>query len=200
MTKGYELFLPAIAAVAFPKKKSDDHLNEPEFVQVVAVTFRDAVTQFMKDSLLYRIEMPVDLYKDVKRYELTPPNGWLVEDVVGFKTYKTHIPDNSYDNENLWLTCCPTRDIEQAFYVELALIPKRSHNCKFDEDFLERYYDVIMANMMMRFSAMTERSWRSFGVMREHQREYKNKLGQAKRRSMNDGGKLYLKSKRISDG
>ena len=87
-TIGYEMFLPAIAAAIRGKEQTDDQLSESEFKQVVAIVYRDTVIQFMKDSWLYRVEIPIDLYQDVKRYDVIPPEGYIVEDIVSFKEHK----------------------------------------------------------------------------------------------------------------
>lgn len=197
---GYELFLPAIAAAIASKKKDNEQLSEPELRSLVAVTFRDAVIEFMQDSLLYRISLPIDLYQDVKRYDIVPPEGFLVEDVVRFESNKTNVPKLNHNQHSIWLACCPTRDIHRAFYVVAALVAKRSKNCKFDDNFLERYYEVILANMFTKITAMQNRVWRSLGSTLRYRRDYINKLAQAKRRDLNGGDILRIKTRRLTHG
>ena len=197
-TTGYELFLPAVSAAVASKKKDSDQLSEPELRSVVAVTFRDAVVQFMQDSLLYRTSIPIDLYTDVKRYDIIPPEGFLVADVTRFEKNKVNIPKLNNDQESIWLECCPTRDIQNAFYAVVALTAKRSMNCLFDDSFLEKHYDVILANMFSRLTAMQNRTWRSLGSTLRYDREYSNKLAQAVRRDLNGGSILKVKTRRLS--
>lgn len=200
-TIGYELFVPAIAAIAFPKKKREDQLNEGEFKQLVAVTFRDSIIEFMKDSLLYTVDIPIDVYKDVDTYDIIPPTGYVIEDVKSFLTNKVNIPKYILNGHSLILSCKPTKDIYSAFYIRLAVSPKRSSGiCEFDEDFIEQYYDVILCNMKMKFADMTVRNWRSFGSVDRHRRDYNNKLNKVRRQSLNSGGLLKLKSRRLSNG
>ena len=99
MTKktGYELFLPAIATAIASKKKDSEQLSEPELRALVAVTFRDAAIDFAQDSLLYRVHIPIDLYNGVKRYDLIPPEGFMVEDVNRFESNKTKVPKLNHD-------------------------------------------------------------------------------------------------------
>jgi len=196
---GYEFFLPAVSASIASKQKNDRQLNEGELKAVVAVTFRDAVVEFTRDSLLYRRSIPIDLYQDVKRYDLIPPNGYMVVDVVEFQENKVKIPFNTYDTKSIYLNCCPDKDIDQAFYVVLALVPKRGTNCKFDEEFIEEYYDVILANMMYRLMNMENREWRSLGAAREYRREYVVKMNQSKRRALNGGAVIKMKNRRLSE-
>lgn len=196
---GYELFLPAVAAAIAVKKKSDNQLTNPELKRVVGVTFRDAVIEFMKDSLLYRVEIPIDLYTDVKRYEFFAPDGYLIIDVVGFLAHNTKIPNNTHNNKQMTLVCCPTHDVEQAFFAEVALQPKRSTNCKFDEDFLEEYYDVILANMFSRLAGMYQRQWRSLGSARAYRLDYVRLLNKAKRRALSGGDVIKIKTRRLTE-
>lgn len=195
---GYELFLPAVAAAIASKEKRSDQLTDPELKGVVRVTFRDAVVDFIQDSLLYRVSVPIDLYKDVKRYDIIPPDGFLVEDVVRFESNKTKVPKLNHDQESIWLYCCPTQDITQAFYAVLALMPMRRYNCKYDGEFLEKYYEVILAKMFVKLSAMQNRAWRSLGSTVRYERDYVNKLAKAKRRALNGGNTLKIATTRLS--
>lgn len=197
--KGYELFLPAVAAAIGAKEKSDDQLTNPELRRVVKVTFRDAVIKFMRDSLLYRIELPIDLYTDVRRYDLIPPDNYLIVDVIGFNEHKTTIPPNNFNNKSITLNCCPVKDVERAFFAEVALQPMRSHNCEFDIEFLEMYYDAILANMFFRLTSMPQRQWRLLGASRAYQRDYIIELNKAKRRALAGGDAIKIRTKRLSE-
>lgn len=195
---GYKLFLPAVAAAIAGKEKDERQLTEDELKAVVNVTFRDSAIDFMQDSLLYRESLPIDLYQDVKRYDIIPPNGFIVEDVIRFETNAVNVPKLNHDFKSIELFCEPTRDVDRAFYVVVALVPKRGSNCEFDDEFLERHYEAILANMFMRLSAMQGRVWRSLGQTLRYERSYMRELNQAKRRDLNGGGVLKLKTKRLS--
>lgn len=198
-TVGYELFLPAVAAAIAGKQKDSDQLNQSELKAVVAVVFRDSVIEFMHDSLLYRVSVPVDLYRDVKRYDLIPPDGYIIEDVVRFDENKTKIPPHTHDTSSIYLTCCPKKDVDRAFYAVLALVPKRlGHACEFDAEFLEKHYDVILANMMYRLMGMEQRRWRSRGAERQYRKEYTVKLNKARRRDLSGGAVVKIKTRRLS--
>jgi len=201
MTKlvGYELFLPAIAAAIYGKKKNDNQVNQTELKKIVALTFRDAMIRTMKDTKLYREEIPIDLYEGVNRYDIIPSDGFLIESVMELKAHKFKIPKNTYSEHSIELTCCPKRDVSSAFFIEVALIAKRSGPCEFDEDFVEKYYDMILANMFSRLSAMGQQMWRSLGAAQDYRREYDNLVGDAKRQALSSGSPLKLQIRRLSN-
>lgn len=196
---GYELFLADVSSAVYPKKQKDDQLTESEFKQVVAGVFLGSVIRFMKDSYLFRAELPIDLYQDVKRYDIIPPRGFLVEDVVSLQEHKVNIPAHSHSLKEIILVCCPIKDVHSAFFVEVALSPKRSSGmCEFDEDFLEMHYDAILENMLMRLARMTARTWRSLGSVDSYKREYLKYLNKDKRQALNGGGIIRLHTRRLS--
>lgn len=195
---GYELFLPAVAAAVASKKKGDRELSVPELKAVVAVTFRDAIVDFIQESLLYRVSISIDLYQGVKRYDIIAPEGFIVEDIIKFQTGVLKVPKLRQDLNSIELFCSPIKDTDRAFYAVLALTPKRASNCEFDDEFVEKHYEVILANMFMRLSTMQNRVWRSLGQSIRYERDYISRLNQAKRRDLNGGGILKLKTKRLS--
>lgn len=201
---GYELFLPAITAAVRTKEEQDKNytqLTDSEFKSIVAITFRDSAIQFMKDSHLYRVELPIDLYEDVKRYDLVPPDGFRIESVTKVLDGKAKVPPHCTSLKDVMLTCCPKRDIPTAFYVEVALSPKRAAGkCQFDEDFVDEYYDAILANMYMRLSKQTARQWASLGATETYKRDYQNHTNDAKRRALAGGALIKMHFRRMSDG
>lgn len=196
---GYELFLPAVAAAIASKEKDDDQLNSNELKSLVAGVFRDAVIKFMKDSELYRMEVPIDLYQGEKRYDIIAPDGYLIQDVKSFKEYNTKVPKHLLDDESITLTCCPLKSVDKAFYAEIAIFPKRSNSCKFDEDFLERHYDVILDYMFMRLYAMPKRVWTSLGLIQSYKRDYLNGVAKARRQALSGGSLIKIKTKRLTE-
>ena len=201
---GYELFLPAITAAVRTKEEQDKNytqLTDTEFRSIVALTFRDAFIQFCKDSLLYRTELPIDLYEDVKRYDLIPPDGFYIESVTRTLDGKAKVPPHCSSIEDLTLTCCPKKDITTAFYVEVALSPKRTiGKCEFEERFVDKYYDAILSNMFMRLSKQTARQWASLGATENYKRDYRNFVNDAKRQHLAGGALIKMHFRRMSDG
>lgn len=196
---GYNLFLPAVTAALRGKDKKDSQVSESEFRQIASITFRDAMIQFTQDSLLYRVELPVDVFAGVDRYEIIAPKGFIIEDVVQLRTNKIKLPSHSYTQHDVTLNCCPVKDIYSAFFVEVALSPTRVNaKCDFPVEFLERHYDAILANMFMRFYGMVERTWRSLGSAELSKREYQKRLNKAKRTSFSQGSPIKLYSRLLS--
>ena len=87
---GYELFLPALTAIVREKEKRDDQFSDAEFKALIAVIFRDALIAFTKETHLYRIDIPIDLYAEVDRYELFAPEGFFIDASMELKTGKAH--------------------------------------------------------------------------------------------------------------
>lgn len=194
----YTLFLKDFSIALYNQEDMD--LSRSQFNQIIETTYRNAVSTFMRDSQLYRRYIPIDLYENVKRYELVPPDGYLINDVGQFEEHKTKIPKHTHDLQNIYLTCCPTADISEAFYVQVSLTPKRGVDvCKFDSDFIQTHYDVISMAMMWKLYAMRERYWYDPNMSVKCERDYWKTVHSARRRALNGGGKIKLKIRRLSD-
>lgn len=195
---GYELFLPAVANAIANKEKDDDQLSKPELKQLVAGVFRDAVIKFMKDSELYRFEVPIDLYINVKNYDIIAPDDYIIQRVITFKEHKTKIPKHLLTDESFTLVCCPIKSVEHAFFAEIAVFPKRRLSCKFDENFLERHYDVILDYMFSRLYAMTQRTWTTLTLVPGYKRDYQHGVNKAVRRALSGGEIIKISTRRLS--
>lgn len=198
---GYELFLPALTAIVREKEKRDDQLSDAEFKALIAVIFRDTLIAFTKETHLYRIDIPIDLYAEVDRYELFAPTGFFIDASMGLKTGKAHIP-SSYvlDEHELVLGCCPKADIDKALYVEVALVPDVTNmNCLFEASFLSRYYDAILAGMEMRLFGMVRRTWYAVQMFRLKEHEYRKLRNRAARGGTDASRPIGIKYKRLTD-
>lgn len=201
-TVNYEVFLPVIAATIREKEKNDQQLTDSEFKAVVAVAFRDAVARFMKDTKLYRVEIPIDFWKGVRRYDIIAPEGYYVESAVSLRTGNTHLPANySMDDKELILNdCCPDRDIEKAVYVEAAIVPKLTMNpCEFDEEFINRHYEAILTAMEIRLFSMTNRTWGNPSMVSYKETEYRHQRNRAVRGGTDSSKPVKIKYTRLSN-
>jgi len=200
---GYEFFLPAITASIRRKKKSTNQISDLEFKAVVAVVFRDSVIRFMKESRLYRTEIPIDIYAGVDRYDIFPPEDWYIEAAIRLLTGKADLP-KSYQlktNELLFRNCCPGKDINKGLYVEVAIVPLRSSNvCEFDVVFLDKYYDAILAAMKWELAEMPGREWHNFGSVQYLRSQYLSLRNKAISGGTDSVKPVKLKYKRLSDG
>lgn len=195
---GYEHFLPEVALHIAPKKDEDASEVKREIKVAVQTVFRSAVGQFMRDSNLYRVELPIDIYEGVKRYEIIPPEGFMINTVIRLREYKVNIPANCYGKREVMLTCCPTKDVDEAFYVEASLLPKRTGNCEFEEAFVEEYYDAILANMLWRLADMGARTWSLRSKAFDSKKTYREEVARAKRNHLNGGEVIKLGYKPMS--
>ena len=199
----FTVFLPAIvAAVREKKEDKDTQLTDAEFKAMVALLFRDAVIEFMKDTKLLRVELPVDIYTGVRRYDIIPPDGYYVESAIRLRTGRRNIP-KSYvlDEHELILdeSCCPNCDVDGAFYVEAAIVPMITEgHCAFDADFVNRYYDAILAGMEKRLYAKN-RSWFNPQLATLRETQYRQFRNRAIRGGTDSAKAVKLKYKRISD-
>ena len=196
----FEPFIAPMAANLLAKKEGDDLETDEEFKSIVAIVFRDAVSQYMKDSKLYKVEVPIDIYQDVKRYDIKAPEGYSVSRVVQLKENKINIPPECHDKKSITLTCCPNQDVDKAFYVEIAIQPKRINGpCEFDECFVEDHYDAIETLMLSKMSEMTARSWKAKTSGEMLRRRY-NKMVQGNIHDDTTGGScIKVKTARLSD-
>jgi len=200
---GYEFFLPALTASLRRKKKSTHQLGDAEFRAVIALVFRDTVIKFIKESKLYRIQIPIDIFAGVDRYDIFPPDGWYSEAATRLLTGRAKIP-KTYQltaDELLFKKCCPGKDVNRALYVEIAIVPLRSADiCEFDVRFLEKYYDVILAGMKWELASMSGREWHSLGSVQYLRSQYISYKNKAVTGGTDSAKPVKLKYKRLSDG
>lgn len=197
----YTSFIGIMAAHHVAKQEKDVLETDEEFQRIVAMVFRDAVSAYMKDSKLYTKQVPLDLYEGVKDYDIPVPEGFVVQRVVQLLENKIKIPANSYNTEQLHLSCCPLRDVSRAFYVEVALSPKRlSGACEFEEDFIERNYDAIKLHMLMEMAQMTARTWKAKVSGDDYRRQYRKMVQNNISDALSGGSRIRVKQTRFSEG
>lgn len=196
--RGSALFLPVLTSALF--NDDENQLSQSEFKQIVELVYVDAVTQVMQDTKLYKVQLPIDLYQDVKRYDIIPPNGYVVVDVDGLLEYKSKVPKHTHTLDSIELMCCPTKDIPEAFYVEVALAPKRNNDShSFDDEFVDRYYQLIMTLMKSELLGMTERYWYDPGQSAMYKNRYWGDVNTVKREAITAGSKIKINKRRLTD-
>lgn len=203
----YTIFLPLVTALVREKKEDKDtQLTDAEFKAMVAILYRDAVIEFAKDSKLFRVDIPIDIYAGVRRYEIIPPEGYYVESIIRLRTGRRNVPQNYiYDDNAIVLNndCCPKCDIDEAFFAEVALVPMITGNkCFFDAEFVNRYYDAIALGIQKRLYAMTSRSWFNGQLSTLREQQYREAVDRAiadKHRSGGPSRTVKLRYRRISD-
>ena len=192
----YKLFLPAIAAAVREKyEDKDTQLTDAEFEAMVSILYRDSVIEFMKDSKMYRIEIPIDIYAGVRYYPIVPPDGYYVESAIRLRAGNRKTPPAYLlDERDLIIDepCCPDCDVDNAFYVEVAIVPNITDNtCKFDAHFVNKYYNAILLAMERRLFAMN-REWKDIKLSDMRGREYRRAVSEAI-----GGGYYYNKAAKI---
>lgn len=202
--QGYELFLPEMVASFRNKLEEDKQLTDKEFKAMVAVVFRNTVLMFAKESKLMRRQIPIDVYKGVKAYDILPPEGYYIEAVVRLRTGASRLPA-SYtmnDSELILHNCCPDHSIDKAWYAEVAVVPLRTSpdSCFYDEEFLSKYYDVISAGMFWSLLKMPERGWSTVTMIRIAKKDYKDLLYSAIKGGTDTLKPMKLRYRRLSDG
>jgi len=196
----YTSFTGMMAAHHVGKREGDSLETDEEFLRIVAIVYRDAVSAYMKDSKLYTKKLPIDIYEGVKDYDIPSPDGFVVQRVVRLLENKIKIPSHSYTTEQLHLSCCPVRDVKGAFYVEVAVSPKRlSGTCEFEEDFIERNYEVIKLRMLMEMAQMTARTWKAKVSAEEYRRQYRKMVQQNITDTLTGGSRIRVKDTRFTD-
>lgn len=203
----YTVFLPLIAALVREKKEDKDtQLTDAEFRAMAAIVYRDTVIQLMKDTKLFRVEIPIDIYAGVRRYEIVSPEGYYIEAVIRLRTGRRNVPqDYIFDGDSIVLndSCCPNCDVDEAFFAEVALVPKITENkCLFDSDFVNRYYDAIALGIEKRLYSMMNRSWFNPQMSALREQEYQQAVSKAimeKHRSSGPSRTVKLRYRRMSD-
>lgn len=202
----YTVFLPLVTALVREKKEDKDtQLTDAEFRAMVAILYRDAVIEFAKDSKLFRVDIPIDIYAGVRRYEIVPPEGYYVESIIRLRSGRRNVPkDYIYDDFAIVLneSCCPNCDVDEAFFVEVAIVPMITENaCKFDAEFVNRYYDIIAMGIQKRLYAM-RRSWENPQLATLREQQYQQAVDRAILNKNRNGGPsrtVKLRYRRISD-
>lgn len=211
-TSDYGMFLPAITAAVRKKSKviqvgqkkltNDDNLSDAEFKAVVAVVFRDSVIQFIRESHLYRVDIPIDVYANIKWYDVVAPEGFYVDACLGLKTGNANLPGSyTLTDDHLELGCCPDKSVDVAWYVEAAIVPLRTENaCKFSVKFLDKYYDAILACMRWKLCQMPERQWHQLGTIQYNEKLYTKLKNRAIVGGTDTAKPKKLRYRRLSDG
>lgn len=202
----YTLFLPLVAALVREKREDKDvQLTDAEFKAMVAILYRDAVIEFAKDSKLFRVDIPIDIYVGVRRYEIIPPEGYYVESIIRLRSGRRNVPkDYIYDDFAIVLneSCCPNCDVDEAFFAEVAIVPMITETfCKFDAEFVNRYYDVIALGIQKRLYVM-KRSWENDQLATLREQQYQQAVDRAILNKNRNGGPsrtVKLRYRRISD-
>ena len=203
----YTLFLPLVTALVREKyKDKETQLTDAEFKAMVTIIYRDAVIEFAKDSKLFRVDIPVDIYAGVRRYEIIPPEGYYIEAIIRLRSGRRNVPkDYIYDDFAIVLndTCCPSCDVDEAFFAEVAIVPMITHtNCFFDAEFVSRYYDIIALGIEKRLYAMKNRTWHDPNMSALREQQYREAVDRAiaeKHRSGGPSRTVKLRYRRISD-
>ncbi len=203
----YTLFLPLVAALVREKKEDKDtQLTDAEFKAMVAILYRDAVIEFAKDSELFRVDIPIDIYAGVRRYEIIPPEGYFIQSIIRLRTGRRNVPKNYIYDDNAIVfdnSCCPKCDVDEAFFAEVSIVPRITDNkCLFDADFVNRYYDIIALGIQKRLYAMMNRSWFNGQMSALREQQYREAVDRAiadKHRSGGPSRTVKLRYRRISD-
>ena len=198
----YTSFLALMAANCIQKKNKDSLENNNEFISIVKVVYRDAVSDVMRDTGLYLFEIPIDIYQDVKRYDLIAPDGYHILKAVEVVTGKLNkLPSISFDKENIRLLSPPPCDINKAFYAKISVSPNRlSGLCEFDTEFVEQNYELIRLRMLELLSEMTNRSWKAKTSGQVLHRRYKKAVQGIRFDSISRGSRIKVKEVRFSNG
>lgn len=172
-TVDYTHFLPRISAIILTKKKDSEQQTESEFKQTVNISYRDAVTKVMRDLLAYTIDISIDFYEGVRDYEIIPPDGYHVEDVIGVYSNNADVTAYNYTTDTLTISCCPDYSVDSAVYVKVAIVPSKLGGiCEFDSKFVDKYYDLILDAMLSDLLSMINRQWVSLEQSRLYQERY----------------------------
>lgn len=177
----YEPFFQLLVVGLLTKDKKDANLTEPELRALISVLYRNAVRQVAEDTELYQLVVPVDLYAESRVYPISVPEGFRY---IGVKSINT----NGYqfngrvDEQVLYLPCCPNRDIPKAWFLQVAVAPAfTSAQCEFDDDFVNRCFDAILAYIRYQLAQQDMQRWASMGKADYVLREYKQAVAKVRR-------------------
>ena len=195
----YEAFLPYITPAIQPKEKTAASLSEPEIRATVSMAFKEAVTQVAEDTGGYSVKVPLHLYQDLKSYQLELPAGHTLRKVN--RVFENHAkwPKGAYfDDTTLHLPCCSEKTINNAFTLDIGVIPDPiSDVCEFDKDFINRYFHVILAYMRYTLSMQAARQWASLGHADRLHQMYKKQVKQHKNKAIQ--GLITITNERLTD-
>ena len=195
----YEPFLSHIAAALQGKEKSTASLTEAEIKAAVSLAYKEAVSKVAADTGGYTIEVPVHLYEGLKSWDLEIPEGFRMTKVVRVNEVNAAYPPAAYiDRETLHLPCCANKTINNAFILELAVIPDAISNvCEFESRFINEYFQSILAYMRYTLSMQVARQWHSLGIADRLLSEYKR--GVKKHRNEAIRGTIKVRQERLTE-
>ena len=177
----YEPFFQQLVLSLIGKDKKDSDLTEQELRAAVANAYVLAVNQVAKDSESYIVKVAVDLYRESRRYPLIMPKGFAFVEVKEVETNGYRFNAQA-DGAMLVLPCCPKRDVEKAWFIHCAVVPKvTSGLCEFDEDFVEQHFEAILWLIRYFLAMQDAMRWHSVGKADRLLIEYKKAIRKLKR-------------------
>lgn len=196
---GYEIVLNEFIASLFPKKKSDDSVDEAEFKAIIKTVFIKSVIQFCDESKLYILDIPVDFYECVKSYGINTPAGFLPVSVIEIISGKYQVSKNiRYDKKTLLLPVAPKMNTSKAVYVRMSIKPNRSC-CEFDSEFIDGHYDTIVLLMSHHLHMMDQRMWADLGRADRYYARYAKSLKAARSNNSSTTGAITRQGYSLTD-
>lgn len=195
----YKPFLAHIAAALQGKTKTTESLTEAEIKTAVALAYKEAVVNVANDTGGYTVEVPIHLYEGLQHCDIEVPDGFRMTKVVRVVEVNAAYPKESYiDRQVLHLPCCSEKTINEAFVLELAVVPDAVSNvCEFSSDFVNGYFNSILAYMRYTLSMQTARQWHSLGVADRLLNEYRRTI--KKHRNAAIQGVIKVRQERLTE-
>ena len=195
----YETFLPYIAPAIQQKAKTSDSLTEAEIKATVAIAFKEAVINVAQDTGGYTARVPLHLYQGVKDYPIDLPSNISFDKVRQVLENHAKWPTATVIEDGyVKLPCCAEQTINNAFTLEVAGTPNiTSDDCSYDDDFINKYFDSILAYMRYTLSMQQARQWGSLGHSDRLQQAYRKSMKRHKNRAFS--GTIKIINERLTD-
>ena len=194
--RGPSKFFPAILNGLIDETRAVNIRNH-ELMSIVTTAYRDTIIDTANQNLLLHREVYISLYKGTKYYPINAGSDVTITKVVSVLGVNVAVPEGIWiDDIAITLPCCVTKDIDNAFVVKVAVTPKRTV-CSFDEDYVDKYYETILAGIRYRLAIQGGPEWASLGRYQLLKQEYAKRLSNDRR--MDIGLNLKNATRRLSD-
>lgn len=194
---GAAKFFPAILNTLVRESPSARNIRNHELMSIITTAYRDTVADTAAQNLLMHRQISISLLRGTNYYPLDAGIDVTISKVVSTLGINASVPEGTtVTKEALTLPCCVTRDVDNAFQVTVAVAPKRTV-CSFDEEFVDKHYETILAGIRYRLAIQGGAEWASLGRYQVLKQEYNKRLMESRRSDI--GLNLKLNRARLTD-
>jgi hypothetical protein len=178
-------FLPDVVGMVFQKDVTQNSITEAEAKAIVAVAFRSTINKFARDTRTLRQRIPIHLFENSRYYVVEPNDGYFIHEIEQVYEHNAPFPAGAIVNQkSIQLANCPEADLDNAWMVEISVIPS-GIACEVEEEYCFRHYEAILNGIIHRLAAQKARTYFDQDLSDRALSIYNQEVRTAEREQMN---------------